>query len=169
MTMTTSERVKAIRAALKAEGWNARKASVRKSTYSMGATISVTVRDLQVPLAEVRAIAEGIGQEVRRCAYSGDVLKGGNTYVDVEYSEAALEPLADMVLAGLEGADLEKDAEVWGFRVRLDDAGDFEVWKDGDGGFGERVMAVWAGAGLPALAKRLAERLASTGALTGVE
>jgi len=81
--MSNADRIAAtIRAELKGEGWTSRDVSVRVERYSMGATVHVVVRRLwRVDVVKVRAIAERL-ESVRRDA-SGEILGGGNVYVDV--------------------------------------------------------------------------------------
>lgn len=86
--MSTTDRAAAIRAALKAKGWSTRKVSVRSHYYSMGSSIYVTVKDPDIPLTEVSAIAEP-HERIDRCAYSGEILSGGNRYVSTSYSSEA--------------------------------------------------------------------------------
>lgn len=91
--LTTTDRAAAIRADLKKIlGAGSRDVSVRCEKYSMGATIHVTVKTSCLKLAEVEAIADAY-QTVDRCALTGDILNGGNTYVRTEYTDEALAPL----------------------------------------------------------------------------
>lgn len=85
---------KQIRSELKKKGWNSRQIGVRTHSYSMGCSIYVTVKDLNVPLSAVESIANGY-QRVRYCEVSGEVLNGGNTYIHVSYDDNALKPLIE--------------------------------------------------------------------------
>lgn len=98
MGMSTAN-AKDIRNALKAKGWGILQVSVRNDSYSMGSTVRVRVRDAAVPLAEVIEIAERY-QNVRRDE-SGDILSGGNSFVDVEYDRTALAEHAAVALEQL--------------------------------------------------------------------
>lgn len=92
-TTATPKPADAIRAALKAKGISRKQVSVRHDHYSMGSTIRVKVLDPSVRLSVVRDIANE-HQRVRYCEYSGEILSGGNRFVDVEYAAEALAPLA---------------------------------------------------------------------------
>jgi hypothetical protein len=97
----------AIRKELKALGYNARKVSVRTSPCTYSTSVDVTIKSLGVDIEAVKEVANAY-RSVRRCEYSGDILMGGNTYVDVEYSrdlDSEFEALA-------EGLDFSKDADV---------------------------------------------------------
>ena len=92
------------RAALKLAGYSARKATVA-GVGGCDQTLVVTVRDRDVMLEDVRAIADTF----RAVAHDadGDILAGGNTYVRVKYARG-LPWLTD---AWLDRLDLD-DAEV---------------------------------------------------------
>jgi hypothetical protein len=87
-SMTTAEAAVALRAAFKAKGWNARKVSVRTDYYSMGSSIDVTIRDADVKIADVEAIAEQ-AERIHRCEITGEILGGGNRYIHARYSDDA--------------------------------------------------------------------------------
>jgi len=97
-TNTTPER--ALRAALKSAGFNARKVTVRRDH----STLHVTIRDAAVPRSIVKAIADQFSV-VRRDERSGEILCGGNTFVDVEYLPALVEPVAATIVALLMPAE----------------------------------------------------------------
>ena len=98
---TTKEIAKEIRAALKSKGWNARKVSVRTEHYTVDAAISITIKDLDVPIDVVEEIAAGRGH-IDRCQVTGEILCGGNLYVDVAYDREALDARAADLAAKLE-------------------------------------------------------------------
>lgn len=101
---TTTEAAATIRAALKARGWNARKVSVRASSYSTGSSIRVEIKSADVPLSIVEAIANG-EEQIDRCGITGEILSGGNRFVTVQYDPAALRELVepiDALLAAVE-------------------------------------------------------------------
>lgn len=102
--MSTKERAAAIRAELKAAGWNARKVSVRTDYYSMGSSIHVTIRDTAADTAKVTEIAERLGQSISRCEMTGDILGGGNTYVHVDHSTEVREFHRSRYAAGVQAA-----------------------------------------------------------------
>lgn len=130
----------AIRAELKARGWNARAVSVRADRYSMGATVYVTIRRADVPISTVRSIAEA-REEVRRDEY-GEILGGGNIFVRVEYArdvlDAATAPIATRIAAITEpevALELEHGWRVW----KQDAVSEYYVAQRGD----EREQRCW--------------------------
>lgn len=91
--LSTTERAAALRGLLKTRlGLTARDVSVRSDCYSMGSTIHVTIKIPHVQISRVTEIAKAF-ESVSRCAETGEVLSGGNTHVEVEYSDEALLPL----------------------------------------------------------------------------
>jgi hypothetical protein len=76
-----AEAARRIRTALKAKGWSCRKVSVRIDRFSMGSAIVVRILDATIPKAMVEAVANEF-ESVRRDAF-GEILGGGNRYVDV--------------------------------------------------------------------------------------
>jgi len=101
---TTKEIAQGIRKALKSRGWSARQVSVRVRHLGVDSGLAVKVRDAGVPLAEVREIAKS-HESVDRDSETGEILLGGNLYVDVDYTSEALEPTKAEILAKLEAAD----------------------------------------------------------------
>lgn len=88
--MTTTEKAAEMRAAFKGKGWTGRQVSVRAKYFSLGSSISVHVKDPAIPLEPVKEIAR-LAEHVRRDERTGEILGGGNTYVDVGYTSEALE------------------------------------------------------------------------------
>jgi hypothetical protein len=83
--------------------------SVVTDSYSMGSTVRVRIKDAGVS----KSIVEGVArrhERVRRCAVTGDILGGGNTFVDVEYTPEAMAPLRADLAALL--ATLPEDGTV---------------------------------------------------------
>lgn len=135
---STTDRAAQIRAALKAKGWTARDVSVRAKYYSLGSAIEIRVKNPDVPLTAVEAIAAD-HECIHRDEFTGEILGGGNRYVNASYTHDALMVLsaryADAVqravaqidspnvLIPVEGAD--------GFLVGLDRPGRFTLWRDG--------------------------------------
>lgn len=109
MTTTIAATAKHLRAALKAKGWGRRHVSVRSSAGTLSDAIRVTIKDSHVPLREVEALARTY-QHVDRCAITGEILGGGNTYVTASYASGTLEPLVRLISDRL--ADVEDDNEV---------------------------------------------------------
>ena len=95
--MSTTERVANLRQTLKTRhGWNARMVSLRTDYYSMGCTVHATIRDLRV---SERALRLALSRDVERIDYdhaTGEILSGGNTFVDIHYSADCLRQLAEM-------------------------------------------------------------------------
>jgi hypothetical protein len=91
MTKTNSK-ADQLRAALKTAGYSRKQVTVKHDHYSMGSTLHVTIRDLSVSKANVTAIAESYSN-VRRDQF-GEILSGGNTYLDVSYEDKALREYA---------------------------------------------------------------------------
>lgn len=96
--MSTAEKAQKIRDACKARGWNRRAVSVR---VTPGGSLRVEVLSASVPLSVVRTIAKE-QEHVRYCEASGEILSGGNTFVDASYSTAALVPLVAEIDAALQ-------------------------------------------------------------------
>ena len=90
---TTTDAAKAIREELKAAGIKARSVSVRSDLYSMGSTIRILVKDAGVSLAVVKAIAAK-HERIDRDSATGEILSGGNRFIDVEYAREVTAALA---------------------------------------------------------------------------
>ncbi len=89
---TTTDRAAIIRKELKSKhGWTSRDVSVRADYYSMGSSIRVVIKNADVQKDAVKAIAEA-HESIDRDAY-GDILSGGNRYVDVSYNQDACDVL----------------------------------------------------------------------------
>lgn len=90
--MTTTEHAATIRATLKRDhGWTGRQVSVRSDLYSMGSSIRVVIRDPSVPIETVRRVAMP-AEKVDRDQF-GEILSGGNRYVEVSYDWEVLETM----------------------------------------------------------------------------
>lgn len=79
--MTDSERVVAIRQALKEHGYNNRKVGVRYDEYA----IWLTIKDLAIDIKEIEQLAKGY-ESYERDEFTGEILSGGNTFVFVNYA-----------------------------------------------------------------------------------
>ncbi len=91
----TTERAALIRAALKKEhGWTGRDVSVRADHYSMGSAIRISIKNPDVPLAAVKAIAEP-HEDISYDQFSGEILSGGNRFVTINYAHEACETLTE--------------------------------------------------------------------------
>jgi len=100
MTTANLTTENALRADLRSAGFNARKVTVRRDN----STLRVTIRDASVSLSTVRQIAERYTR-VQRDERSGEILCGGNTFVDAAYLPALVEPVATQIVALLAPAD----------------------------------------------------------------
>lgn len=101
MTTTTKTLTKAdhLRAALKAAGYNAKQVTVRYDHT----TLRVTIRTDRVSLAHVAEIA-GAFEQISRDQATGEILCGGNTFVDVSYDDAVLAPHVAAIVTVLSAA-----------------------------------------------------------------
>src|SRR5215468_2581965 len=81
-TATIARPTDRLRAALKQAGFNSRQVSVRHDH----STLRVTIRDASVSLTRAQEIA-GAFESVRRCKATGEILLGGNTFVQVAYAD----------------------------------------------------------------------------------
>lgn len=108
---TAADSAATIRAALKQKGWTTRDVSVRAKNFAGGSSVHIQVKNPDVPLKAVEAIAKG-EEHVRRCEYSGEILSGGNRYVSVDYSYEAQQALVARRLADVEAALAKVDGNV---------------------------------------------------------
>jgi len=84
MTTTNLRPADALRAALKAAGFNARRVSVRADN----SLLRVTIRDASASLTKVKAIAAPF-ESVRHCQATGEILAGGNIFPGVRIRRRA--------------------------------------------------------------------------------
>lgn len=90
---TVAEHAKQIRKTLKAAGISSKQVSVRSESYSMGSSINITIRDLSVPYAVVKAAAsehERIDRDE-----NGEILSGCNRYVSIDLDHDAVKAIAE--------------------------------------------------------------------------
>ena len=135
--MTTTERAAAIRKTLKARyGWTGRDVSVVSDLYSMGSSIRIRIKNPAVPLAAVKAVADG-HESVRYDEYSHEILSGGNRFVFVDYAHEAvaafrakyLEPVTTAVAAA-SGSSLIPVAGTPFFVGRRDEGHRYSLWSE---------------------------------------
>lgn len=88
---------KSIRAALAAAGYRKADVSVYNKGYSLGSTVYVTVKRADVRLPDVETIATA-HEDVTRDS-TGQILGGGNCFVDVRYAPEALREQASIINA----------------------------------------------------------------------
>jgi hypothetical protein len=113
MATTINRPVDQLRAALKQAGFNTRRVSVRADH----STLQVTIRDASISLTQIEAIA-GPFESIRRCEATGEILQGGNRYVDIKYDPALVKPLKVELAALLVAAPFDAYVSVpGGFRA----------------------------------------------------
>lgn len=88
--MSTVNEASNLRKELKERGYSNRKVSVNHSYCGYSASITVTIKDLSIPLEIINDIACTY-KSVRYCEITQEVLQGGNTYVQVDYDYELLE------------------------------------------------------------------------------
>lgn len=131
MTVTASKKIRAL---LKAAGYGKADVSVYNKGYSMGSTVYVTIKRAEIPLGAVEKIAAE-GEEIRRDA-SGDILGGGNCFVDTRYAHELLDDYAAQINAQI-------DAGRWRFgifSITNDDRFTLSAWRDDGDGSGSHVL-----------------------------
>jgi len=84
-----------IRDALKLAGYKRNQVSVRQPHHS---SVTVTIRDPRIRIRAIDKLARQHGEHYRTCEVSGEILQGGNTFVDVEYHDDAIAPLIAKIL-----------------------------------------------------------------------
>lgn len=137
MGRTTTEEAAAIRQELKKRGWSARQVSVRSEYFSMGSSITVTVKDPTVPIDVVEEVAK-CAERIDRCQITGEILSGGNRYVHVSYSReaerAVMAPWLALVQAAVDavepGSNLLQNIEGTPFRIERPDKWRVRLWDD---------------------------------------
>jgi hypothetical protein len=106
----TTERAAMIRAELKKKhAWTGKDVSVKADHFSMGSAIRIQIKKAGIPIAAVREIAlehESISRDA-----SGEILSGGNRYIDIGYSSEAREAMAAAHLPAVEAAAAKLQAE----------------------------------------------------------
>lgn len=120
--MGSKDSAAAMRVAFKAKGWSARKVSVRVRGCGYSSAIDVSIRDASVAKRDVEAIAFE-HRSVRYCHMSGEVLMGGNCYVDVEYAHGILDGVKAEIAEAIKDIEAGEVRDVRGFRVYRDSDG----------------------------------------------
>ena len=113
-----------LRVALRAAGYSARQVTVRDGGGNLCTALKVTVRTSDVSVSAIEKIA-GAMRRVRHCEATGEILGGGNTFVDVAYA-----PEVYAVLAAAYAEDLASGkTEIGAFSVTAPDGGEgFYFW-----------------------------------------
>lgn len=147
--MTTSI-AQSIRAALKTAGFNSRQISVKNDSYSMGSTVHVTIKSAEIAKDKIEEICKGF-EKVDRCRETGEILSGGNSFVDVEYAHGILSSYAAVInlqvaqgvrnfgtIALVELPHEHKTMQMWDDRT---DKPSYKVDSDAPGHLVARVLA----------------------------
>jgi len=90
---SAAESAATIRAAFKAKGWGQKHVSVRCENYAGGSSVHVEIKSPEVDEFEAEEIARG-EESISRCEITGEILSGGNRFVDVKHSSECREILA---------------------------------------------------------------------------
>lgn len=96
--MGNKERSKAIRAALKEKGITSKQVSVRSGYCTYSSYTDITIKDMSVRINDVKRICNAF-ESVRYDEYSGEILAGGNTYIQVQYDYNTLNEAIEKQLA----------------------------------------------------------------------
>ena len=99
--MGNKERSKAIRAALKEKGITSKQVSVRSGYCTYSSYTDITIKDMSVRINDVKRICNAF-ESVRYDEYSGEILAGGNTYIQVQYDYNTLNEAIEKQLATVE-------------------------------------------------------------------
>lgn len=113
-----SDKKQQIVAALKEAGYNSSKVTVANRAGGYDWSFTLTIRHSSVNRKTVKDIGRSF-QSVDRCEASGEVLAGGNTYVDIRLSDHVREAWTQPHLAAVEKAleELKTKEECYGVRV----------------------------------------------------
>lgn len=127
---------KEIRKQLKAElGYNAKQVSVKNRDYL---ELVFTIRDADVEISKVKEFASQF-EHIRRDYASGEILSGGNTFVDVKLSDEVRAQLEEKYLPIVEPAFAEAKLNPHfvqkigdtGVEVSYDDVrNDYTLWSE---------------------------------------
>lgn len=130
MSHSTVEAAADIRKLLKkAYGITSKQVSVRCHLYSMGSSIYIQIHDPAVDLKEVENVANG--KEEVRYDESGDILSGGNRFVDAKYSSKATAIFYEQHKTMIDRMVAAKPAEGIDTWTEDPECGMGLAWKDG--------------------------------------
>ena len=151
------QEAKMIRKAIKEElGLNSRQVSCRQRNCNLSRSVSVVVK-APVALSKVEEIANR-WKSVRRCEFSGDILGGGNCFINVSFEKGVLDQLfcEGAILTMEPGESFSQD----GVTLQKGDGTEFHLFHDEDPTFAKVIDSrdrnpgkVWALARLENLAK----------------
>src|ERR1044071_1273376 len=99
MATTNNTPAQRLRVALKGAGFSARQVTVRYPH----STLHVNIRDAKVSLTRVTEIASAF-ESVNRDHVTGEILCGGNTFLQVAYDDTLVKPFQAQILAVLRPA-----------------------------------------------------------------
>jgi hypothetical protein len=146
----TVEASKKVRAALAAKGFGKAEVSVYNKSYSMGSTVYVTIKQAAIPLATIEEIAK-VGERIDRDSATGEILGGGNCFVDVRYGDGVLDEQAQRINAQVRG-----ERRIFGrFSLYAEDQFTWKVIETIDGN-GRMIMRIDRKEPGPGLARILA-------------
>lgn len=91
-----------VRALYKKRGWGRNEISVRAQSYSMGSSLHVRIKSPSVDFAEAERIARS-AESIDRDQF-GEILSGGNRFVEIGYTRECEQIIARRVLGALEEA-----------------------------------------------------------------
>lgn len=128
-SLSCVESAAAIRRELKTRyGWTSRDVSVKSDVYSMGSSLRVLIKNPAVSVSKVREVANEY-ERVRYDEASGEILSGGNRFLDVDYARDVVNAISVPMAAKF---------KMDGAAVRV---GPYRVYRDMDQTHGEYFRA----------------------------
>lgn len=154
-TLKASDR---IRNALKLAGYKQNQVTVKEPHWG---DVKVTIRSADVRISAIKEIAKR-EQNVCYCESTGEILLGGNTFVDVAYSKEVLAPFVQSIEATLNSSNGQVVC-LGSIRVSVDteDQWTHKVWRWSNDDVGAFYCV-----GIHHAATRLAAELLDTGVKT---
>ncbi|GGA92800.1 hypothetical protein [Puia dinghuensis] len=112
--------------ALKKAGYNARQVSVRNRNGGYSSSLTITIRDASVNYEVVEQIGKN-HKHVHYDEHSGEILSGGNTFVETDYTDQVRDIWAKKYSPLVDDAIVQLVDDNAG--IRIDDR--FTIFKDG--------------------------------------
>lgn len=84
MSSTRRTPAQLVKTALKDAGIDTKLISVVYHSYSMGSSIKITLKSFEIDRDAVEKVAQAY-EDIRKCEATGEILGGGNQYVQVSY------------------------------------------------------------------------------------
>lgn len=110
---SAADSARLIRQALKSQlGLTSKDVSVRCSNFANGSAVDLTIKTASASFSAVKAIAER-EESIRRCEFSGEILSGGNRYVDVRIDYELEESVARLYLPMLQALPILGSVASW--------------------------------------------------------